>query len=261
MKTKCAMTTVVFASVALAITMTHADAAEINFLCAPALQPAIQNLVPEFENATGHKVKIVYGSIGINASRVRNGEDADLAIVSPQQWQALQDERKLGSSERRTIGKVGIGIFVKKGAARPDISSIEALKRTLLQARSIAVGDLRTPVGAYMLPLFERLGLKGDIYSKLLLMPPGNPSPTIEAVTKGDAEIGFSQMSEILASLDVDALGPLPVDIQNFTTFAAAIPAQARQAGAANDLVEFLRTRGAVAVLRSKGIDTARDGE
>ena len=107
-----------------------------------------------------------------------------------------------------------------------------------------------------MLPLFDRLGLKSDIYSKLLLMPPGNPSPTIEAVIKGDAEIGFSQMSEILASPDVDALGPLPVDIQNFTTFTAAIPAQAKQAAGANDLIEFLRTPGAVAVFRSKGIDT-----
>ena len=250
------MTTVAFASVAVAITMPDASAAEITVLCAPALQPAIQNLVPEFEKATGHKVKIVYGSIGVNASRVRNGEEADLAIVSPQQWEALQHEGKLGSSERRTIGKVGIGVFVKKGAARPNISSVDALKRTLLQARSIAVGDLKTPVGAYMLPLFERLGVKSDITSKLLLMPPGNPSPTIEAVIKGDAEIGFSQMSEILASSDVDAVGSLPVDIQNFTTFTAAIPAQAKQPAAAIDLIEFLRTPGAVAVLKSNGLDT-----
>ena len=256
MKIKTVMTTVAFASVAIAMAMTDASAAEINFLCAPALQPAIQNLVPEFEKATGHKVKIVYGSIGINASRVRNGEEADLAIVSPQQWQALHNEGKLGSSERRTIGKVGTGVFVKKGAARPEISSVDALKRVLLQTQSIAVGDLKTPVGAYMLPLFDKLGLTSDISSKLLLMPPGNPSPTIEAVIKGRAEIGFSQMSEILASPDVDALGPLPVDIQNFTTFTAAIPAQAKQAAAANDLIEFLRTPGAVAALRSKGIDT-----
>lgn len=250
------MTTVAFASVAVAITMPDASAAEITVLCAPALQPAIQNLVPGFEKATGHKVKIVYGSIGVNASRVRNGEEADLAIVSPQQWQALQNEGKLGSSERRTISKVGTGVFVKKGAVRPNISSVDALKRTLLQARSIAVGDLKTPVGAYMLPLFERLGVKSDINSKLLLMPPGNPSPTIEAVIKGDAEIGFSQMSEILASTDVDAVGPLPVDIQNFTTFTAAIPVQAKQPAAAIDLIEFLRTPGAVAVLKSNGLDT-----
>ena len=255
MKINSVMTTVAIASVAIAMTLNHVSAAEITFLCAPALQPAIQDLVPEFEKASGHKVKIVYGSIGINASRVRNGEDADFAIISPQQWQALSNEGKLGSSERRTIGKVGIGVFVKKGAARPAISSVDALKGTLVQARSIAVGDLKTPVGAYMLPLFERLGLTSDISAKLLLMPPGNPSPTIEAVIKSRAEIGISQMSEILASPDVDAVGPLPVDIQNFTTFTAAIPAQAKQAAAANDLIEFLRTPSAVAVLRSKGID------
>ena len=248
--------TVVSASIAAAMTIASATAAEIVFLCAPALQAAIQNLVPAFEKTSGHKVTIIYGSIGINASRVRNGEAADLAIVSPQQWQALQDERKLSSVERRTIGKVGTGVFVKSGAARPNISSVDALKGTLLQARSIAVGDLKTPVGAYMLPLFDKLGLKGDIQSKLLLMPPGNPSPTMQAVIKGDADIGFSQMSEILASPDVDAVGPLPVEIQNFTIFTAAIPAQSKQPAAATDLIDFLRAPGAVAVFRSKGIDT-----
>ena len=246
----------VSASIAVVMTMASATAAEIVFLCAPALQPAIQSLVPEFEKTSGHKVNIVYGSIGVNASRVRNGESADLAIVSPQQWQALQDERKLGSGEPRTVGKVGTGIFVKAGAARPNIGSVDALKRTLLQARSIAVGDLKTPVGAYMLPLFDKLGLRADIQPKLLLMPPGNPSPTMQAVIKGDAEIGFSQMSEILASTDVDAVGPLPVEIQNFTIFTAAIPAQAKQSAAATDLIGFLRSPGAVAVFRSKGIDT-----
>jgi molybdate transport system substrate-binding protein len=255
MRINTVVTTVVFAAVATAMTPNRVSAAEITFLCAPALQPAIQELVPEFEKASGHKVKIVYGSIGINASRVRNGEEADFAIVSPQQWQALSSDGKLGSNERRTIGKVGIGVFAKKGAARPAIGSVDAFKGTLVQARSIAVGDPKTPVGAYMLPLFERLGLASDISAKLLLMPPGNPSPTIEAVIKSRAEIGISQMSEILASPDVDALGPLPVDIQNFTTFTAAIPAQAKQAAAANDLIEFLRTPSAVALLRSKGVD------
>src|SRR5258705_5983442 len=104
------MITVAFACVVIAKTMPDASAAEITSMCALALQPANQNLVPGFEKATGHKVKIVYGSIGVNASRVRNGEEADLAIVSPQQWQALQNEGKLGSSERRIIGKVGIGV-------------------------------------------------------------------------------------------------------------------------------------------------------
>jgi len=254
MKTKTAITMLAFTSAGIAIT--HVYAGEITFLCAPALQPAIQNLVPEFEKATIHKVKIVYASIGINASRVRNGEEADLAIVSPQQWQALQTEGKLATGERRTIAKVGIGVFVKKGAVRPDVGSVDALRGTLMRARSIAVGDLKTPVGAYILPLFDKLELTSDINSKLLLRPPGNPSPTIEAVIKGDAEIGFSQMSEILASADVDAVGPLPPNIQNFTTFTAAIPAQAKQAAAATDLIDFLRSPSAAAVFRSKGMET-----
>jgi len=242
-------------SVALTATVSGARAADITFLCAPALQPAVQILVPEFEKAGGHKVKIVYASIGVNATRVRNGEEADLAIVSPQEWQALQNEGKIASSERSIVAKVGAGVFVKKGGTRWNISSVDALKLTILQARSIAIGDLKTPVGAYMLPLFERLGIKCEIDSKLLLLPPGNPSPTIESVLKGDAEIGFSQMSEIIASPGVDALGPLPKDIQNFTTFTAAIPTQAKQAAAAIDLVGFLKAPESVAVFKSKGLD------
>jgi molybdate transport system substrate-binding protein len=233
-----------------------ARAEEITFLCAPALQPAIDLLLPEFERATRHKANVAYASIGINASRIRDGHPADLAIVSPQQWQALRGEGKLGSDERRTIGKVGIGAFVKKGQPRLDIGGVEALKRALVQSKSIAIGDQKTPVGAYMLPLIERLGLKEAIQPKLLLRPPGNPSPTMQAVVNGDAELGFSQMSEILASSEVDAIGPLPAEVQNFTSFTAAIPAQARQLSIAGELIEFLRTPAAVAVFRSKGIET-----
>ena len=132
---------------------------------------------------------------------------------------------------------------------------MDALKFTLLRAPSIAVGDLRTPVGAYMLPLFEKLGINNEISSKLKLMPPGNPSPTIESVIKGEADIGFSQMSEIAASQDADAVGPLPASIQNFTTFTAAIPIQAKQVAAALELIRFLRTPIALAAFKSAGIE------
>src|SRR5205823_11964045 len=109
-----------------------------------------------------------------------------------------------------------------------------------------------SPVGAYIIPLFERLGISGDIKAKLRLTPAG---PGKTSVIKGDAEIGFNQMTDIIASPDVDLVGPLPADIQNFTIYTAGIPASAKQATAAKALIEFLTSPRAVSVFKSKGLE------
>ncbi len=244
----------VFTSLTFVATGNHARAADITFLCANALQSAVQELIPEFQKASGHNVKVTYATLGINTERVRKGEEADLAIISPQQWESLQKEGKLAPGTRVVIGKVGLGVFVKKGAARPDIGSVDAFKRALLNAPSIAVGDpSHSPVGGYVIPLLDRLGIGGEVKSKLRLT--GGGPAAIQTVVKGDAEIGFTQMTEIIASPDVVGLGTLPADIQNFTTFTAAIPASAKQAAAAKALIDFLTSPRAISVFKSKGLE------
>ena len=201
----------------------------------------------------------------------------DLRTVEPMAKRDLEDPAFIKSSDDDSRGLVYFATVLRRAGIAIDDRVREALTelRTYHAAhnlwesvpddvrpflvrlrdrglRRVVVSNANGTLHAH----FDRLGLTSDISSKLLLMPPGNPSPTIEAVLKGRAEIGFSQMSEILASPDVDALGPLPVDIQNFTTFTAAIPTQAKQAAAANELIVFLRTPRAIAVLTSKGIDT-----
>ena len=249
---------VAFTCLAVVATGSYARAADITFFCANNLQQAMLELIPEFQKASGHNVKVTYASIGTNTERVRKGDDADLAIVSLPQWESLQKEGKLAPGNRVVISKIGIGVFVKKGAPRPDISSVDAFKRSLLNARSIALGDPKSgaPVTVYLLPLFERLGILGDISPKFRLTDAPGPFAITDVVTKGDAEIGFTQVTNILASPDVDFLGPLPAEIQNFTTFTAAIPVNAKQAEAANALVQFLKSSRAIAVLKSKGFDT-----
>ncbi len=245
-----------FASFAVVATGTYARAADITFLCANALESTMKELIPEFQKASGHNVKITYASLGIITERVGKGDEADLATVSPQQWGGLQKEGKVDPAVRAVFGKVGLGVFAKKGAARLDIGSVEAFKRALLNARSIAVGDPAqgSPVGAYVTPLFDRLGISGDIKSKIRLTL-GGPG-VMQAVIRGDAEIGFNQISEIIASPDVDLVGALPTDIQNFTTYTAAIPAAAKQAAAAKALIEFLTSPWAVSVFKSKGLES-----
>lgn len=233
-----------------------ARAENITFLCAAALQPVMQELLPEFQKASGHNVKVEYANIGIITERIRRGDEADLAIVSPQQWESLQKDGKVSTDPRIAIGKVGLGVFVKKGAARPDISTVDAFKRTLLNAPSIAVADPKggSPEGAYLIPLFDRLGVSSEIKSRLLITP-ARHGATVDAVVKDDSDIGFTQMNEIIGSNDVDLVGPLPADIQNFTVFTAAIPVSAKDVVAAKTLIKFLTSPRAVTVFKSKGLE------
>src|SRR5438876_2708840 len=149
-----------FALIATGIDAFDASAAEISFLCADPLESSMRELIHEFEKTTGHSVKLILANTGTNAERVRRGDVADLAIVLPQQWETLREERKIDPAVRVVVGRVGLGIFVKKGVAQPDIGSIEAFKRTLLNTRAVAVRDPSqgSPVGTYVIALFDRLG-------------------------------------------------------------------------------------------------------
>lgn len=129
----------------------------------------MQELIPEFQKASDHSVIVQYANLGTITERIRKGDEADLIIVSPQQWEGLQKDGKINSAPRVVIAKVGLGVFVKKGTAKPDIGSVEAFKRALLNARSIAVANPNqgSPEGAYLIPLFDRLGISGDIKIKV----------------------------------------------------------------------------------------------
>jgi molybdate transport system substrate-binding protein len=233
--------------------VTSASAAELRFLCVDALQPAMPELLPQFQQATGHHVRISYANVGTNTELLRKGEQADLAMVSPQQWESLQKEGKIDPTVRVVVGKVGVGLFVRKGALRPDVGSIGALKQTLLAASSIAVRDpgRGSPVGARIVALFERLGIQDEIKPKLRL----TAEPPFDAVISGRAEIGFSTMAEIAASSVVDLVGAVPVELQNFIVYTAAVPVAAKEPAAAKALIEFLGSHPAISVLKSKGIE------
>jgi molybdate transport system substrate-binding protein len=235
--------------------------AELKFLCAGALKAAMGTLLQEFASKTGNQVQVAYGPIGQNAQRIRNGEVAELAVISPEQWDGLRDDGKIDGQFRVVVGKVGIGTFVRKGAPRPGIATVEAFKRALLDAPAIAVGDPArgTPVGAYVLPLFGRLGIAEAVKPKLRLAVPGTDAGTrgsvYDLVRRGDAEIGFAQMAEASEVPEVDLVAPLPAEIQHYTIFTLAIPLRARDPARARVLADFLTSVRAVSVLKAKGID------
>jgi molybdate transport system substrate-binding protein len=231
-----------------------ARAAEIKLLCASALHPVIDALMPDFEKSSGHKVTVAYGTAGAVADSVQKGEAADIAISSVPMIDRLQAQGKVVAGDRVIIAKVGVGVFVRKGAMKPDLSSADAFKRSMLAARSIAYPD---PAGGgasgiYVASLLERLSIAAEMKPKTKLSTLGT---LYASVASGEVEIGFNQVSEILAQPTVELAGPLPPAIQNYTQFAPGIVTSSGQTDAARALVTFLYSPAAKIVLKAKGFE------
>ena len=171
-----------------------------------------------------------------------------------------RQEGKLDPAVRVLIAKVGYGVFAKSGAAQPDISTVDAFKRTFLSTRSIAVFDPSTagPTPLYVTRLFDRLGISAELRPKfkyaLSGAIPGRPTAAalFDLVAKGDAEIGLGQISEVLAAPGVVLVGPFPADLQAFTTYAAPIPTIAKEPAEAKAFIDFLASPEAISILNRK---------
>ena len=210
-------------------------------------------LVPEFEKSTGHRVVIDYGTIGALTSRLQKDETADVTIVSDKQFGELQRQGKLVAGTEIGVAKLGDGAFVRRGAPKPDVSSVEAFKHTLLQARAIAYLDPAggAPSGIYMAKLMDRLGISAEMTPKTKLISAG--SSLFEIVVNGDADIGFIQITELLAEPRVELLGPLPEAVQDYTSYAAGLVTAGQQRDAGKALIAFITSPQGMAVMKSRG--------
>jgi molybdate transport system substrate-binding protein len=240
-----------------------AFAADITLLCAGALESWMHEVIPAYHNSSGHNVKATFAVINAITERVRKGGAADVAIVSPQQWDDLQKEGKLDPAVRFLIAKVGYGVFAKSGTLKPDIDSVEALKRTLLNAKSIAVFDPSVvgPTAVYVARLFGRLGIKSDLQPKfkysLSGAIPGRPTAAalFDSVATGDVEIGVAMISEIVAAQGVQLIGPVPTEVQSYQAYATVMPLSAREPTGAKAFIDFLTSPEAISILKSKGLE------
>jgi molybdate transport system substrate-binding protein len=197
------------------------------------------DLMTQFEKSSGHKVTVGYAPLGVITDRVIKGEANDVAIVSPSQNQELQKQGKLLTDSRVDIAKVGFIVFVKKGAPKPDLNSVDALKRTLLAAKSIALGDPARGGGAgvYAVGLMQRLGVSEEIKAKTRLLPSG--TEIAEAVAKGESEIGIGVASDAAIIPGLDPV-PLPAEVQNYSLYVAGINSGSKEPEAAKALIAFL---------------------
>jgi molybdate transport system substrate-binding protein len=245
------MATAALGAASLFIFAAAASAAEIRVLSTQATEEAYRELVPQFEKASGHKVATVFtGTLDAN-KRLAAGESYDLLIMSAPSIDEHIKSGKVAAGSRVDLAKSGVGVGVKAGAPKPDISTTEALKKTLLAAKSI--GYSTGPSGVYMIGLFQRLGIADEIKPKLKQTPTGVFVGGI--IASGEAEIGFQQVSELSHFAGVDYIGPLPADVQRFTTFSSAIMAGAKEADAAKALVKFITSPDAAAAFKKRGME------
>jgi molybdate transport system substrate-binding protein len=228
-----------------------AGAAEIRVLSTQATEEAYRELIPQFEKTSGHKVTTVFtGTLDAN-KRLAAGESYDLLIMAAASIDEHIKDGKVAPGSRVDLAKSGVGVGVKAGAAKPDISTTEAVKKTLMSAKSI--GYSTGPSGNYVIGLFQRLGLADEIKGKLKQTPTGVFVGSI--IASGEAEIGFQQVSELSHFAGVDFVGPLPADIQQMTVFSSGILAGAKEADAAKALVNFVTAPAAAAAYKKRGME------
>jgi molybdate transport system substrate-binding protein len=230
---------------------TMAKAAEITVLSTQATEKAYGDLIPQFEKATGHTVKISYTGTLDAKKRIAAGEFFDVLIMASPEIDAFIATGTLAPGSRVDLAKSGVGIGVKAGAPKPDISTPEALKKSLLAAKSI--GYSTGPSGNYVLGLFDRMGIADQLKPKLKQTPTGVFVGTITA--SGEVEIGIQQVSEMSQYPGVDYVGPLPGDTQKLTIFTSGLAAKAKQPEAAKALVKFTTSPSAAEAYKKRGME------
>jgi molybdate transport system substrate-binding protein len=233
-----------------------AAAAEIKVLTAGAFKQVLLALVPDFEKQTGHKVTVENDTVGALTKRIEGGEAFDLAVLTPAAVNDLSTKGKFVAGSRTNLARVGVGVVVKDGTPKPDISSVEAFKRALLAAKSVAYIDPAAggSSGIYVSGLLDKLGVAAEVKPKAKLIPGG---AVAEHIARGEAELGIHQISEILPVKGITLVGPLPAEIQNYTVYAAGIGANAKEPEAAKALIGALSGAAAADVLKSKGMQAA----
>lgn len=239
------------AAAAAALLSGIASAAEIKVLSTQATEQSYRELVPLFEKATGHKVTTVFTGTLDADKRVMANEPYDLLIMAQNSIDAHVKGGKVVAGSRVDLARSGVAVGVKAGAPKPDISSVDALKRTILNAKSI--GYSTGPSGNYVISLFERLGVADQVKPKLKQTATGVFVGSI--IASGEVEIGFQQVSELSQYEGVDYVGPLPAEVQNYTTFSSGILSNAKEAEAARALVRYITSPQAGAVYRKRGME------
>ena len=223
-----------------------AQGAELRVLSGNGAKAAVKELCAQFERATGITIKLHFEVNADLKKKIEAGEAFDVAVLNPPVIDALMKDGRLVAGSRADIGRSGLGLAVRKGAPKPDISSAEAFKRTLLAAKAVAYPD-KGASGLYFVSLLDRLGIKAEMQGKL---KPMVAEDTVEVVARGEADMVVVVATRITGVPGVDLVGPIPQELQTNIGFAAGLSASAKERDAAQALIHFLTAPAAAPTLR-----------
>lgn len=245
-------------AIGLALVMSQpAKAAEIKVASGGAFKQVLNALVAQYQKESANTLAVTYQTVGQHLALIRDGrEEFDVAVLTPEAIDGLAKDGKIVPESRADLARTGIGVVVKAGAPLPDISTVDAFKRALLAAKSVAFIDPKAggSSGIYVEGLLDRLGIAKEVNAKAVLVQGG---AVADHIADGEAELGVHQISEILPVQGVVLVGPLPVDIQNYTVYSAGVSTAAKDAAAATGLVKFLAGPHALPVIKAKGMEPA----
>ena len=247
------------ATLAGVLTAFAATAADVHVMISAGFSQAYSELAPAFERASGHRLVTTRGpSLGDSPeaipARIKHGEPADVVIMVGASIDDLGRQGLVNSESKVNLARSQIGMVVRAGATKPDIGSVDAFRRALLDAKSIAVSDSAS--GIYLsATLFGKLGVAEQLAGKTRkVRGPPSGEPVAAVVARGDAEIGFQQVSELLHAAGVSFVGPIPAELQQDTYFSAALATTVRQPEAAGALIRFLSSPEAAPAMSKSGL-------
>jgi len=230
-------------------TWSGADAAEIAVLSSVGVQPATPEIIAQFERATGHKVNITYGIAAVLKTRFLEGTPADVLLLTSPIIDDLAKQGKVAASSKVDFARSGVGIGVRAGAPRPDISTPDALKRAVLDAKVVGFSK-EGASGVAFAKVLDRLGIAEQAKAKYK----DTGAKAGEMLASGEVDLAASQIPELMAVPGVDVVGPLPAELQTITIFSAAQTTESKNGDAAKAFIQFLSSPAAAAVLKPKGL-------
>jgi molybdate transport system substrate-binding protein len=228
-----------------------AQTTEVRVLASNGIKAVVEDLLPQSERAIGHTISVQYRPTAALKQEIDAGEPFDVVIVTVESIAQLSKEGKTAGGEGTSISRAGVGIGIRKGGPRPDISTPEALKRAMLGAKAIAYG----PSGAsfpYITRMLDTLGIADTMKAKTLFFDTSDG--TNAAVAEGKADFGITLVSEILPVKGIELLGPFPDEFQGYVRFSAAVSANAKNPEAAGALIKFLAGPDALASIKARGM-------
>jgi len=228
-----------------------AQAADITVLATPGVKEAYGELVPQFEKANKHKVITTWAGTADVMKRMKAGEVFDAVILASDSLEELIDTSRVMAGSRSDVARSLVAVAVRNGVPKPDISTTDAVKKALAAAKSVVISS--GPSGVYLNGLFEKLGVMAELKPKLKVTPPGVPVGGVLA--KGEGDLGFQQVSELIHYPGIQYVGPLPADIQKVTVFSGGVPAASREPDTARAFLQFLAAPEHQALLKKHGLD------